>query len=64
MAKEKDFFTITINDSFCTWEYKFSPDNVEDISIGDIKRVIENHYETKMLGRKLIHSKFEDILKK
>jgi hypothetical protein len=58
MARE-EFFTITINDSFCTWEFKFKPKNWDDLSINDLMEVLESHFDTKAFDDKLIKEKLK-----
>jgi hypothetical protein len=47
-------FIITIDDKYCKWEYGFQPINADDISIVEIAKVLEKHFETKMVYAKLV----------
>lgn len=65
MGTPKEFFTITINDSFCTWQYKISPENINNLAISDIMEVLENHFKTEAFDRECVSDpllkKLEDI---
>jgi hypothetical protein len=58
MARE-ECFTITINDSFCTWEFKLKPKHWNNLSINDLMEVLENHFDTKAFDDKLIKEKLK-----
>lgn len=47
-------FIITIDDEYCKWEYGFEPINADDISIEEITKVLEEHFNTKMVYAKLV----------
>jgi hypothetical protein len=53
-AVRRSAFIITIDDEYCKWEYGFNPKNADDISIEEITKVLEEHFDTKMVYAKLI----------
>jgi hypothetical protein len=53
-AVRRSAFIITIDDEYCKWEYGFQPINADDISIEEITKVLEEHFNTKMLYAKLV----------
>jgi len=53
-AVRRSAFIITIDDEYCKWEHGFQPINADDISIEEITKVLEKHFNTKMVYAKLI----------
>ena len=56
--KQKDIkncaFTITIDDTYCKWEFGFEPEKYVDLCIEDITKVVEEYFQTKMIYGKCI----------
>jgi hypothetical protein len=53
-AVRRSAFIITIDDEYCKWEFGFQPINADDISIEQIRKVLEEHFNTKMVYAKLV----------
>lgn len=56
---KKPTFIISIDDTFCKWEFGF--DLSDEFSIEDIKNEIENHFNTKAMYQKWVEATHKEM---